>query len=301
MTHFSMTSDAGVLIRLMALASRLEREGQYNVAKLARAAADALLRQAAHAHELPADKRILADETEQLAASLAAHAVGADLVAALRLGATALAAGRLTLADETPDVYVCRTCGHPAAGAPPARCPICGAWPQTFQHWPAVYWLDDLDPPAALERLRQTPIAVAALLQGLSEEALRREPAPGAWSLHNAVSHLRDAQGVLAHRLELMLAEENPALSSLAVFEWAQAAAQNQPTTQEVFAEYLAARARLVARLAEIPLADWWRTGRHEEFGVVTIRQQASYFAAHESTHLAQMEQLAAGAREMER
>ena len=44
-----------------------------------------------------------------------------------------------------------------------------------------------------------------------------------------------------------------------------------------------------------LPLADWWRTGRHEEFGVVSIKQQASYFAAHELTHLPQIERLING------
>lgn len=34
------------------------------------------------------------------------------------------------------------------------------------------------------------------------------------------------------------------------------------------------------------------RTGRHEEFGVVSIKQQASYFAAHELTHLPQIARL---------
>lgn len=295
MNHVSQTTDADVLVRLMALASRLEREGQYNVAKLARAAADALLRRAAFAHELPADRETLAAETAQLASRL--DAVGADLVAALRVGAAALATGRLTQANETPDVYVCRTCGYAALGAAPEPCPTCGAWAATFQRWPPVYWLNDLEPPAALARLRQTPDAVAALLAGLDEEALCREPAPGAWSLYNAVSHLRDAQGVLARRLELMLAEDNPALTSLAVFEWAQNVAEQQPTTRQIFEEYLDLRIRLLARLAEIPLAAWWRTGQHEEFGVVTIRQQVSYFAAHESTHLAQMTLLATTAR----
>jgi len=41
-----------------------------------------------------------------------------------------------------------------------------------------------------------------------------------------------------------------------------------------------------------MPLADWWRTGEHEEFGTVTLRQQVSYFAAHELTHLPQIEAL---------
>jgi hypothetical protein len=48
-----------------------------------------------------------------------------------------------------------------------------------------------------------------------------------------------------------------------------------------------------LARL--LALAHRWRTSRHEEFGVVTIRQQVSYFAAHESTHMQQIAALVAG------
>jgi hypothetical protein len=35
---------------------------------------------------------------------------------------------------------------------------------------------------------------------------------------------------------------------------------------------------------------DWWRTAQHEEFGSVTILQQASYFAKHERSHWPQIE-----------
>lgn len=45
-------------------------------------------------------------------------------------------------------------------------------------------------------------------------------------------------------------------------------------------------------KLEQLPLADWWHTGRHQEFGVVTLRQQVSYFAAHELTHLSQIDAL---------
>jgi hypothetical protein len=43
---------------------------------------------------------------------------------------------------------------------------------------------------------------------------------------------------------------------------------------------------------AFLHLADWWRTGQHEEFGNITLRQQVSYFATHEMTHLSQIESL---------
>lgn len=55
---------------------------------------------------------------------------------------------------------------------------------------------------------------------------------------------------------------------------------------------YQSAREDTVARLARIDSAGWQRTGRHEEFGRVTLIEQASYFAAHELTHLRQLEQL---------
>jgi len=41
--------------------------------------------------------------------------------------------------------------------------------------------------------------------------------------------------------------------------------------------------------LTEMPVEGWWRTAQHEEFGSVTILQQASYFAKHERSHLPQI------------
>jgi len=51
-------------------------------------------------------------------------------------------------------------------------------------------------------------------------------------------------------------------------------------------------RKETIARLENIPLGDWWCTGQHEEFGVVTLKQQASYFASHEIAHFPQLETL---------
>jgi hypothetical protein len=34
----------------------------------------------------------------------------------------------------------------------------------------------------------------------------------------------------------------------------------------------------------------WLRVGEHEEFGPVTLLQQASYFARHDHSHLGQVE-----------
>ena len=276
------------LVHLLSLALRLEGEGQYNLAKIARATADSLSRRAAWGLNSPSDKATLANDIERVAASLD----DADLQTAFRAGASALATGRLPLIHETPHPYVCSTCGHLTLANTPEKCPDCGAWGGTFQWFPPVYWLEVFDPQESLERLRKTPLEVAALLDGLSEEAMNQPAEDGGWAIRNIVSHLRDAQGVIAFRIDLFLKEENPVLESKAVFAWARDENERPPSTREIFDAYQSSRREMIAKLEAIPFADWWRTGRHEEFGMVSIKQQVSYFASHELTHLPQIERL---------
>lgn len=284
-----------VLLPLLTLALRLESEGQYNLAKLARAAADALGRRAAYQASLSTERGELVEEIENVMDALSGLKLGEELLVAFRGGADALAGGRIPSINETPHPYVCRTCGNIVIGAVTEKCPTCGAWPDTFQWFAPIYWLEALDPPEALKKLRQTPLEVAALLEGLSEQAMTQEPLDGGWAIRNIVIHLRDAQNVLDYRLELFSTEVNPVLEAKAVWSWAKNEEERPPSTREIFAEYQATRGKILARLEKLPLADWWRTGQHGEFGVVSIKQQVSYFASHEITHLPQIERLARG------
>jgi uncharacterized damage-inducible protein DinB len=290
---FCMTTNppnwTDTLVHLLALASKLEDEGQYNLAKLARAAADSLGRQAAYQTTVPAEAGALASDLQQTAAALAGLDVAAELCSALAQGAEVMAGGGAPLFALIPHPYICRTCGHLLLSEPAANCPICGAWPQTYQRFLPNYWFDALEPLAAQARLRQTPLEVAALLEGLSEAQLSQTPAGGGWAIRNVLVHLRDAQEVLAYRLELFLAQEHPLLEAKAVWAWATNEAERPPSAQEIFQSYQVSRADTLAKLARLPWADWWRSGWHQEFGEVTLRQQVSYFAAHELTHLSQI------------
>ena len=279
-------------LRLLALASRLEGEGQYSIAKLARAAADSMSRRAAYKLPMPFDRGDLLSEIERVAAVLSGFGVDRSLLAAFRQSAVVMSEGRLPLIDDAPDSHVCRTCGHVALGEGLASCPTCGAWPDTFQRFPPVYWLDALDPPAALEKLRQTPLEVSALLEGLPEEALGQQPAEGGWSIHQALTHLRDAQDVLSFRLNQFLTDVHPVLESKAIFEWAAREEEGPQTTLEILKGYITSRRETLAHLEKMGLGDWWRAGLHKEFGTVTLKQQVSYFAAHERTHLPQIKRL---------
>jgi hypothetical protein len=284
-----------VLSPLLTLALRLEGEGQYNLAKLARSAVDSLGRRAAYQNMRLVERKGLVEEIESVAAALSRLRISEELVAAFRQGASALADHRIPLIDETPHPYVCRTCGHLVLGAVTEKCPTCGAWPETFQWFAPIYWLEALDPPAALKKMRQTPLDVAALLEGLSEQAMSQAAPDGGWAIRNVLTHLRDAQGVLDYRLDLFSRQAHPILAAKAVWSWAKDEEEHPPSTLAIFEAYKATRLKILARLENLPLADWWRTGQHEEFGEVSIKQQVSYFASHEITHLPQIERLVRG------
>jgi hypothetical protein len=283
---------ADLIPSLYALAETLEGQGQLNNAKLLRAGAEAVIRRTAYQLSLPTGRSDLQLFMRQAVDELSAFELNPDLLFALQRGTDAMENGRLPLIHESPNAFVCRTCGYLMLGEPQKNCPTCSARPVTFIGFSAVYWLDALEPFEALERLRQTPKEVTTLLAGLSEEQMKHTPESGGWNLHNAVSHLRDAQGVLEMRINLMLEKDNPKLESKAVFEWAERGGEFPETTSEIFDMYELSRGRTIARLESVPFKDWRRTGEHEEFGTLTIQQQVSYFAVHEITHLPQMESL---------
>jgi len=280
--------------RLLALAAAVEREGRYNVAKLLRAAAWAQVQRDAD-DLLPDAPRgaALIDALGAVAEAFADDTQLAPLAAPLRAGAAVFAAGGVPLLESVPDPRVCRRCGEVAlAGAPLTACPRCGADEATFLTQRPVWWLERHDPATALASLERTPDKVTSLLMQIPASARTSRPEAATWSAHEVVAHLRDAQGVLEQRVGLILEHDDPDLEAKMVWSWNDA--ERPDSTDAVLAEYRASRDRVLARLRAAPAEAWWRTGRHTEFGRLTLTQQVSYFAAHEPTHLRQLRAAAA-------
>lgn len=285
-----MTFDPQTVTHVLALAANLEGEGQINNAKLLRAAVDSLLIRAARQVSMSVEREAMAAQTVKAIEALAEAGVDSELLKAIERSRVSLAEGRLAHFQDTPDPYVCRTCGHVVLENT-AACPECGAHPASFRRVRAVHWLEAFDPFESLEYLRMTPRIVGALLDGESS-APGAITSDGGWTLQQAVTHLSDAQGVLEYRVNLILDQENPLLESKAVFEWA-ANEDGRPTTlRDIYETYCASRERTIARLENLPLEHWWRRGIHEEFGELKLYEQVSYFASHEIDHLPQIQRL---------
>lgn len=271
--------------QLISLAAELEREGQYNIAKLLRAAAESMTRR--EGFDTPPARAVAdqAAELRQIAEAIADTPAGA-LSESLHRGAAALEDGRVAFIDETPDPRVCRTCGVVRNEPFELRCTHCGAWPSTALRVRPIYWMTETGPEESIDRLRVAPVSMERMLEGHDHTDLVTQQKPGDWSAHQVIEHLHFAQGVLRGRLDLLLAGGNPDLASAEVWKME----GDVDDTRALFAAYQALRGEIVGILEGVPADAWWNTGDHQEWGVVTLLEQVSYFANHEPTHLSQLE-----------
>ena len=135
----------------------------------------------------------------------------------------------------------------------------------------------------ALEIMAVTPRVLRAIVDGLPEEALRRQPAPESWSPRDVLVHmLRSESAGIGPRVRLMLAEEDPQLPPPEPVEVPEG-------TADVVDRWIAARAANLALFRELTTAQRERTGRHARFGRVTVREHLVEWAYHDLDHLRQL------------
>lgn len=276
--------DLSQVAGLLTLAAGLEREGQYNAAKLCRAAATAIVNRQSVEPGSPLTVEEFPGALEEAAGQLEGT-VAAPLAGSMQAAAAAIRSGGVPLVSDAPDPFVCRICGHVEPERFDRRCPDCGRWPSAAERIRPIYWLRESTPPEAVEQLRHTPDEIERLLDGVEEPRLHRPGPDGGWSAHRTLQHLHDAQQVLRGRIDQLLAGGEPALESVMVWTLDGGDAD----TARLFVAYRNLRTEIVELLEQAPADAWWNTGYHEEWGRVTLAEQASYFANHEPTHLSQL------------
>jgi predicted Zn-ribbon and HTH transcriptional regulator len=283
--------------RWIALSERFADEGEMNLSKLLDAAVYAYVRRVGWRHRPIVTQITMRRELETSVERLESLGADRNLIASLKLGSAKLARRdhRDLLVEESPDVFVCRTCGHVSSGEPPAHCPDCGSRPGRFRRFVPVFNADNAEPTnpfAVLALLASNGDDLESLVGDLTEEVCVRRPAPDVWSIREHVAHFYDAQETLDTRIDRMLTDDDPDLAVLSMFELATQEDLHPVRTDDMLDAFRRKRASCVARLEALPLRDLWRTGRHAEFGRITVLRQVNYMACHEQTHLPDIEQL---------
>ncbi len=138
--------------------------------------------------------------------------------------------------------------------------------------------------------LRRTPTLVDAWLRGLPDRWLDVDEGPGTWSVRNVVGHLIEGERSdwlprVRHLLRHGEAVAFPPFDRVAQER------RGPRSIEELLDEFATMRAESLRELHAIGLTptDLARTGRHPEFGVVTLRQHLATWVAHDQTHAMQI------------
>ena len=145
---------------------------------------------------------------------------------------------------------------------------------------------------ALLERLSAAPTALAAALKGVPDDALRRRPTSGKWSMIENAAHVRDIERVYQERFSKMAFSDSPALWMLDNDRAAVRLKYAESDPAAVVKEFRRLREDTLLLLRALPHATWRRTGLHPKRGELTLEQLAEVLAGHDDSHLGRIRAL---------
>lgn len=140
-----------------------------------------------------------------------------------------------------------------------------------------------------LESLKKAPKRVRKLWKGQSKKRLRRQPTPGAWSAHQVVAHLCDAEVMFGARLRFIVAMDRPTIVGWDENLCATRLPHEAASTAELHEGWTALRALNLALLERLAPEAWSRVGLHSERGEESLSKLVHLHAAHDLVHEAQI------------
>ncbi len=143
-----------------------------------------------------------------------------------------------------------------------------------------------------IQEIEETPARLRAAVEGLSTEQVDTPYRPGGWTIRQVVHHLPDSHLNAYTRFKLALTEEEPTIKPYDQERWAELAdARTAPVVISLtLLESL--HQRWVLLLRSLAPANFGRTLRHPELGVVNLGKYLSLYAWHGRHHVAHITSL---------
>jgi hypothetical protein len=133
----------------------------------------------------------------------------------------------------------------------------------------------------------ETPAKLRAAIGGLSDEQLDTPYRPGGWTVRQVVHHVPDSHLNSYTRFRLALTEDEPTIKPYHEDRWAELPDARTAPVEVSLRLLECLHARWVALLRSLTDAEWKRTFRHPELGLVSLEQNAALYAWHGRHHVA--------------
>ena len=143
-----------------------------------------------------------------------------------------------------------------------------------------------------IDQIAQTPARLRAAVNGLSDEQLETPYRPAGWTVRQVVHHVPDSHLNSYCRFKLALTEDQPAIKGYAEDRWAELPDGRGGPVEVSLRLLECLHSRWVALLRSLTEAEWKRTFRHSELGLVRLDQNAALYAWHGRHHEAHITRL---------
>lgn len=148
------------------------------------------------------------------------------------------------------------------------------------------------DTTALIAALENSPGVIIPLIREVPPEFLKRRPSPAKWSAYEHACHLSGTDEPFRARLDLILSNPTPFISSIVNSPEVEAGALLDIDLGEALDRYVRERASLVKRLKELSAEDWQRTAEHEAFSHYSVWIMFRHLLNHEMFHAYRIEEL---------
>jgi len=138
-----------------------------------------------------------------------------------------------------------------------------------------------------LNDIEQTPARLRTAVRGLSDEQLNTPYRDGGWTVRQLAHHVPDSHMNAYIRFKLALTEDEPTIRPYMEDRWAELPESKQAPIDVSLALLDSLHQRWTMVLRNIPDADWKRTFRHPEMGLLSLEKTLALYAWHGRHHVA--------------
>jgi hypothetical protein len=143
-----------------------------------------------------------------------------------------------------------------------------------------------------IAQIEQAPAQLRQAVAGLTEEQVDTPYRPGGWTVRQVVHHLSDSHMNAYVRFRLALTEDEPTIKPYAQERWASLEDARTAPMELSLSLLESLHQRWVLLLRSLRAADFTRTFRHPEIGLVTLDKHLGMAAWHGRHHIAHVTSL---------
>jgi uncharacterized damage-inducible protein DinB len=140
-------------------------------------------------------------------------------------------------------------------------------------------------PSSVSTRLQYQHKSLMDVVDGLSDEQVRRPVIAGKWTIFEHIVHLQVYQHIFIDRIKQILGNTNPSFPAYSAEADPLFLDNCHKSTWEVMQDLITTRKEIAASMNSFAAAELAKIGTHSAFGQMTVIQWLNFFLLHEAHH----------------